>query len=154
LLRSALALPRSNAGMTPEQIEIVEDTAGALDVTSVAADFYGRAFRRDPALPEMFTLEPAIQQARFAAELSEIVASIRRLDRFCPAVRALGARHRAYGVRAAHYRLMGEVLLETLAAALGREWTPAVSEAWTLAYALTAETMQAGALDVPPDRGR
>jgi hemoglobin-like flavoprotein len=137
--------------MTPEQIQMVEDTAGTLDLTSVVADFYARAFRRDPALSEMFTLEPAIQQGRFAAELSEIVASIRRLDRFCPALRALGARHRAYGVRATHYRLMGEALLETLAAALGCRWTPAVNEAWTLAYALTAETMLAGALDGPPD---
>src|SRR5262249_44280648 len=134
----------------PEQIQMVEDTASVLDLEAVAADFYARAFGRDPALSDMFTSDPALQRARFAAELGEIVASIRRLDRFWPAVRALGAHHRAYGVRAAHYRLMGEVLLEALAAALGAAWTPEVKEAWTMAYALTAETMLAGALEVPP----
>jgi hemoglobin-like flavoprotein len=142
------------AEMTPEQIQMVEDTVGAVDLQILAADFYARAFRRDPALLEMFTSDPTVQQARFAAELAEIVASIRRLDRFCPAVRALGARHRGYGVRAAHYRLMGEILLDALATALGSQWTPAVEEAWALAYALTAETMLAGALEAPPGRCR
>jgi nitric oxide dioxygenase len=135
------------ATMTPEQIQLVEDTADALDVAVLAADFYNRAFAREPALSEMFTVDPAVQQARFAAELEEIVSSIRHLDRFGAAVRALGARHRGYGVRVVHYRLMGEVLLEALGAALGSRWTPEAAEAWTMAYSLTAETMLAGALD-------
>jgi hemoglobin-like flavoprotein len=136
--------------MTPEQIRLVEDTATVLDLAGVAADFYGRVFDRDPALSEMFTSDPALQRARFAAELREIVTSIGRHDRFAPAVRALGARHRAYGVRAAHYRLMGDALVAALANALGPAWTPEVEEAWTMAYALTAETMLAGALAAAP----
>ena len=63
------------------------------------------------------------------------------------AKRALGIRHRGYGVRAAHYRLMGGALLAALADAMGDGWTPDAEEAWTLAYNLIAETMMAGALD-------
>ena len=58
---------------------------------------------------------------------------------------ALGARHRAYGVRAAHYRLMGGALLAALADRSGDGWTPELAEAWSLAYNLIAETMMAGA---------
>jgi hemoglobin-like flavoprotein len=141
--------------MTPEQIRLVEETAATLDLATLAGDFYARAFERDPALSEMFTADPTVQRARFVAELREIVTSIRSHDRFAPSVRALGARHRTYGVRVAHYRLMGVVLREALAGALGSAWTPAVEEAWTMAYALTAETMLAGALEeTPPGRGR
>ena len=102
----------------------------------------------------MFTSDPAVQRARFAAELEAVVGSIQELDTFCTSAHAFGARHRDYGVRAAHYRLMGEALLATLAAALGPRWTTEVEEAWTLAYNLTAETMMTGALRAPPsDRG-
>ena len=56
----------------------------------------------------MFTSDPAVQRTRFAAELAAVVGSIRELDTFCSSAQALGARHRDYGVRAAHYRLMGD----------------------------------------------
>jgi hemoglobin-like flavoprotein len=138
--------------MTPEQIQLVEDTASTLDLTALAADFYARAFERDPALSEMFTSDPVVQQGRLGAELGEIVASIRHLDRFGPTVQALGARHRDYGVRVAHYRLMGDVLMESLAGALASRWTPDVTVAWRMAYALTVETMLAGALEEAPRR--
>ena len=132
--------------MTPEQIGLVESTLAALDLDALAADFYERAFREDPSLAAMFTTDPAVQRDRFAAELTEIVRSIHSLDTFATRTGALGARHHGYGVRAAHYRLMGGALLAALAAALGSAWTPDAEAAWTLAYNLTAESMMAGAL--------
>jgi hemoglobin-like flavoprotein len=93
----------------------------------------------------MFTTDPAVQQARFAAELSVIVTSIRRYDDFVTTTHALGARHYGYGVRAGHFALMGEALLGALAAALDERWTDEVEEAWRLAYNLTAEAMMMGA---------
>ena len=94
----------------------------------------------------MFTTDPALQRSRFATELATLVGSIQDLDTFCSSAEALGARHRGYGARAAHYRLMGTALMASLAAALGAGWTAEVEEAWMLAYNLTAETMMAGAL--------
>ena len=138
--------------MTPDQIALVEDAVASLDLDALAGDFYRRAFVADPALSAMFTTDLAVQRARFAAELAEIVRSIRSLDTFSASVRALGARHRGYGVRAAHYRLMGVVLLEALAAALGSRWTPEVADAWGLAYNLTAEMMMMGAREDRPPR--
>jgi hemoglobin-like flavoprotein len=131
--------------VTPGQIAIVETTMAMIDEEALAADFYRLAFAADPALARMFSTEPERQRARFAAELGTIVGIIRTHDRFLSRTRELGARHHAYGVRTAHYHLMGEALLEALRRALGAEWTEDVEEAWRSAYDLTAEAMLIGA---------
>src|SRR3954453_2380153 len=115
--------------MTPSQISLVEETLASVDLDALPADFSRRAFTDDPALTAMFTSDPVVQRERFAAELEQIVRSIRSLDTFASAARALGARHRQYGVRATHYRLMGNALLASLGAALGEVWTDEVEEA-------------------------
>jgi nitric oxide dioxygenase len=134
--------------MTPAQITLVEETMASIDVDRLAGDFYRRAFASDPTLTAMFTTDPDVQRARFGAELAEIVRSIRTLDRFGASVRSLGAMHREYGVRAAHYRLMGEELLPAWRPPR-ESWTAETAEAWKLAYNLTAETMMLGALEEP-----
>ena len=136
--------------MTPRQIMLVEQTLATVDLDMLTADFYRNAFIGDPALPAMLTDDPIIQRNRFAGELAAMVGSIRSLDTFCSAAKSLGARHRGYGVRAVHYRLIGDALLAALAAAVGDDWTTEVEEAWTLAYNLTAETMMTGAMQAPP----
>ena len=112
--------------MTPEQIALVERTlrAAAPVMDTVAADFYDRLFAADPALRELFSGDPAVQRAKFVAELQA-----------------------GYGVRAAHYATVGSALLAAMGAALGEAWTEQVEQAWRLAYNLTAEVMIAGAAD-------
>ena len=136
--------------MTPEQIAIVEATLTAVDIDVLADDFYRRAFAATPQISSMFTTDPAVQRVRFAAELAAIVGSIRTVDGLTTRTEALGAWHRHLGVRAAHYRVMGQALLGALEATLGARWTAATSEAWSLAYNLISESMQLGALDHPP----
>jgi hemoglobin-like flavoprotein len=132
--------------MTPDQITAVEDTIRTVDLDALAVDFYRRVFEADPDLTAMFTTDPATQRRRFAAELRTIVGSIREFDAFCSRAAELGARHHDDGVRAAHYRTMGEVLLASLRAATGSAWSAETEEAWALAYNLIAEAMMAGAL--------
>ena len=136
--------------MTPRQIRLVTETLGSLDLDILAADFYRRVFDTSPHLATMFTTDPALQRTRFATELATLVGSIRDFETFCSSAEALGVRHRGYGARAAHYRLMGTALMASLAAALGTGWTADVEEAWMLAYNLTAETMMAGAMKGAP----
>jgi hemoglobin-like flavoprotein len=132
--------------VTPEQISLVEATLedGTLDLDTVAADFYRRLFTADPATAEMFSAEPDVQRRRFATELEAICRAIRRHPDFLAGARALGARHRRYGVETAHYRTAGPPLLGALATGLGDRWTPEVAEAWRLAYRLTVEAMTMG----------
>jgi len=73
-----------------------------------------------------------------------------RLNELLIHTRALGARHVAYGVRAADYQTLGTALLAALAAILGDSFDPPTREAWTLAYNLVAETMLEGAAAARP----
>jgi len=73
-----------------------------------------------------------------------------RLNELLIHTRALGARHVAYGVRAADYQTLGTALLAALAAILGDSFAPPTREAWTLAYNLVAETMLEGAAAARP----
>lgn len=57
----------------------------------------------------------------------------------------LGARHIYYGVLPAHYGIVGEALLFTLATALGDAWTPEVEQGWKDIYSFVSTAMIAGA---------
>ncbi|RWO35696.1 MAG: hemin receptor, partial [Mesorhizobium sp.] len=59
--------------------------------------------------------------------------------------RVLAKRHVTYGVEERHYPIVGQALIETLAAGLGTAFTPAVREAWEAAYGLLASVMIAAA---------
>jgi hemoglobin-like flavoprotein len=138
--------------MTPEQITLVQSSFQSLgpQLPTMAARFYQELFRRDPALRPMFTTDLAEQQVRFATKLSEIVHAIPRLDDLLTHTRALGARHVAYGVRAADYQTVGAALLDALAAVLGESFDAPTRQAWVLAYNLMAETMLEGATSARP----
>jgi hemoglobin-like flavoprotein len=138
--------------MTPEEIALVEETLAAVrpDMGRVAAAFYDRLFAADPSLRELFTSDPEHQQRTFARELDAIMSSIRDHDRFVAEASELGARHRGYGVRDAHYGRAEEPLLGALAEALGPSWTPSVADAWRQAYHLTVEAMRAGGVTSDP----
>lgn len=133
--------------MTPEQITLVQSSFGTLGprLPAMTARFYAELFGADPGLRPMFTTDPAVQQARFAQKLTEIVRALPRLSDLTAHTRDLGVRHAGYGVRAVHYRAVGDALLGALAAVLGDEFDEATRQAWALAYNLVAETMLAGA---------
>jgi methyl-accepting chemotaxis protein len=92
----------------------------------------------------------AEQQVRFALKLTEIVQALPVLDELLVTTRALGARHVAYGVRAADYQTLGAALLDALAAVLGDDFDAPTREAWAIAYNLIAETMLEGAASARP----
>ena len=130
--------------MTPEQITLVQSTIGALGpdaLDELATDFYIRLFAADASIAALFTSDPARLRRKFVDELALIIGAIRRLDAFVEEGGALGRRHRDYGVRAAHYRVAGEVLLDALASALGPAWTAETAAAWQLAYHLIVAAM-------------
>jgi hemoglobin-like flavoprotein len=138
--------------VTPEQIILVQSSFERLgtQLPAMATRFYRELFARDPALRPLFTTPLAEQEVRFAEKLTEIVRAMPRLDELLTHTRALGARHVAYGVRAADYRTLGDALLAALAAVLGDSFDARTREAWTLAYNLVAETMLEGAAAARP----
>ena len=67
------------------------------------------------------------------------------LDGVIVALKALGKKHKRYGVLEAHYPVVGEALIGTLSDALGDAFTPEVKEAWVELYGVISSTMIAGA---------
>ncbi len=107
-----------------------------------AALFYGRLFEIAPPLRALFYGDIEAQGVKLMAMLATAVANLDRLDTLVPAVRALGMRHAAYGVKDADYGPVAEALLWTLAQALGEAFTAEAQAAWVAAYTVLAGQMQ------------
>jgi hemoglobin-like flavoprotein len=129
--------------VTPDQIDRVErlvKRVGASD--EFAIRFYDRLFDAAPETRAMFPDLDA-QRDKLRTELETLVRLIRNIDELEAEAGSLGARHRSYGVRAAHYRLARDAMTGALVDLLGDEFTAPDQAAWGRAYDLIAELMQA-----------
>ena len=77
--------------------------------------------------------------------LGLVTKGLKNLDAILPAARSLATKHVSYGVRAEHYKPVGEALLWTLQQGLGSDFTPEVRDAWHAAYATLSGAMIAEA---------
>jgi hemoglobin-like flavoprotein len=141
--------------VTPDDLALLERTVTELHPRGdeVAADFYRRLFDRVPEARMLFTTDLVEQRQKFFATLTEIVTSLHDLTAVAEPTHELGARHRAYGVQPHHYGEVGQVLVDTMAAAMGERFTAAHRTAWTRGFDLVAELMQQGA-SPPPTKPR
>lgn len=133
--------------MTPAQIDTVKASFALVRPIADQAGmmFYDRLFTLDPKLRSLFKGDVAAQSQKLMAMLATAVDGLDRLETIVPAVQALGARHRAYGVSEADYDTVGQALLWTLEQGLGSAFTEAARGAWTAAYGLLAATMKEAA---------
>ena len=133
--------------LTPGQKSLVQDSF--VDIATIADDaavlFYQRLFELDPSLRPMFRGEMAEQRKKLMQMLTAAVKGLDRLEQLVPVVQELGRRHVKSGVRDSDYDTVGEALLWTLEAGLGRGFTPDVRAAWTAVYTLLATTMKEAA---------
>ena len=130
--------------MTPRQVELIRTSWTSVEpIADVAATlFYDRLFEADPAIRRMFrSTDMAAQKKNLMQTLTVVVRSLDHLEQLVPAVQALGRRHGGYGVKPAHYDMVGAALLWTLGQGLGEAFTAEVSEAWAEAYSILATVM-------------
>ena len=129
--------------MTPEQIELVQTSfKKVMPIAGAAADlFYDRLFAIAPEVRPLFPQDLGEQKKKLMGMLGTAVGSLHKLEMILPAVKDLGARHRTYGVTAAHYAPVGAALLWTLEKGLGPDFTPEVKAAWTDTYTALAGVM-------------
>jgi hemoglobin-like flavoprotein len=108
--------------------------------------FYARLFAVAPAVQPLFA---AVDMARQKTMLLDVLVLLRRslgdLPRLVPTLRALGARHVAYGARPEHYPVVGAVLVASMAEVAGAAWQPEYEAAWGAAYRIVAGAMVDGA---------
>ena len=130
--------------MTNEDILLVQRSwEKVLPIKEVAARlFYQRLFELDPAVRRLFTGAIEQQGAKLMQMITTAVGSLHRLDALLPAVRQLGMRHGAYGVRDEDYDTVATALLWTLEQGLREEFTPAVKAAWIKTYGVLAHGMR------------
>jgi hemoglobin-like flavoprotein len=136
--------------LTANDIALVRASfARVLPIKDAAADlFYARLFEVAPQVRTLFPDDLREQKQKLMAMIATAVGGLTDLEALVPKVKALGARHVAYGATAGHYEVVGEVLLWTLERGLGDSFTPGVRAAWTKVYGVLAATMQAGAAEV------
>jgi hemoglobin-like flavoprotein len=91
--------------MTPQQIELVQTSfRKVVPIAGTAADlFYDRLFETAPEVRSMFPQDMKEQKAKLMGMLGTAVSNLHKLDEILPAVRALGERHKGYGVTAARW---------------------------------------------------
>jgi hemoglobin-like flavoprotein len=108
--------------------------------------FYARLFAAAPAVEPLFArTDLRRQKSMLLGALVLVRKSLRSLDAIVPRLRQLGAGHVAYGAEAAHYAVVGQVLIASLAEVAGDAWEARHEAAWANAYELIATVMLEGA---------
>ena len=107
----------------------------------IAESFYARLFEIAPHLRKLFTGNMKRQGTMLMTSLELAVSSLDEPENILPSVKALGERHMSYGVKAEYYPLAKEAYLWALEKHLGAEFTPALKEAWRVAFDALIETM-------------
>lgn len=109
-----------------------------------ARAFYQRLFTQFPETVPLFArTDMERQEKSLMATLGAVVNGLADGEDVSPAVRALGERHKKYGVQPEHFDAVGQSLLATLQEFLGSEWTPALEASWSEAYTVLASLMKA-----------
>ena len=133
--------------MTNEQIDLVQTSFKRIKplAEEAAVLFYARLFELDPTLRPLFKSDIRLQGLKLMQTIELVVEGLNRTDGFVGDIRALGARHRGYGVEDRHYETVGAALLWTIEKALEPRFTAETGEAWSAAYDMLAQMMKDGA---------
>lgn len=110
--------------------------------------FYRRLFEIAPQLKPMFKGDIEMQSKKLLDMLGMLIAMLERPHGLELELKALGARHAGYGVKDAHYAIVGQALLDMLAETLDKDFTPELRAAWTWLYGAVEANMKAGAQEV------
>ncbi len=130
--------------MTAEQIKHIKTTwrmIRNIDPSLIGDLFYSKLFADTPSLRQLFPKKMDDQYRKLVDMLNIVVARLERLDVLTTDIADMAQRHVGYGVRPAHYKLVGNALLWTLQQGLGKDWTPEVKDAWVECYTTLSNTM-------------
>ncbi len=112
------------------------------DEEAFAEKFYNKVFERAPQVRQLFKSNLIDQGRMLTHMLGGVVYSLSRPEYLALGLRALGEQHQHYGVKAKHYPLVKDVLLETIYEQLGETATPEVQACWAQAIEKVISLMQ------------
>lgn len=129
---------------TEREVELVRASWGpvAEDPDGAAELFYGRLFEAAPDVKPLFSGDMQEQGRKLMQMVGVAVNNMDRIEAIIPALQTLGKKHsREYGAEPEHYPVVGEILLGTLATALGDAFDDETRAAWTKTYGALASVM-------------
>lgn len=126
-----------------QEIELVRTSWAPVseDPDTAAALFYTRLFEVAPEVKPLFNGNMQQQGKKLIQMIGIAVENMGQIEQIIPALEDLGKRHQDYGTNSEHYAVVGTVLLDTLAAALGDKFTPEARAAWKKTYDAVASVM-------------
>ncbi len=130
--------------MTTQKIQTVKNSWNIFqDINPVLVGdvFYSRLFLAFPKLRHLFNISVEEQSKKLVEMLNVIVGRLDKMDELTEDIRQLAIRHVQYGVKAAHYEVVGDALLWMLEQGLGKDWNSEVKESWEACYQQIAGTM-------------
>jgi hypothetical protein len=134
--------------MTPHEIRLVRKSFELVRPISsqVAALFVDKLTERDAALAARLSEHVGDQDDRLVELLDRIVGQLDRPAELAARLQETG-RRLGHGIGDAQHRVLGAVLVDTLAAAIGVVFTPAVRAAWASLVRDVSTALRAGAAD-------
>jgi hemoglobin-like flavoprotein len=141
--------------MNAKERQIVRESFSLIKEMSIPVSllFYGRLFDLDPSLRHLFHIDMREQSRKLMDMLEAIVNNIDDLDRIVPALRELGQRHVAYGVKDEHYDTLCTALVWAFGQALQPGYNSEVRDAWNKALQAVSKQMKIGATMNAPTGG-
>jgi len=130
--------------MKPEQIKLVKKTWKILmgiDPRIIGDAFYTKLFTDHPSIRKLFPSDMNQQYIKLVDMLSSIIMNLDHPNIDNSDIVAMSKRHTGYGVKPAHYEMVGNALLWTLQKGLGAEWNQDVENAWISCYQSLAKVM-------------
>lgn len=132
--------------MTTDEIKLVKRSWKILmgvDPSLLGETFYSKLFADHPELRSLFPKDMKEQYIKLTEMMSSIIMRLDHPDII--AMTEMGARHIKYGVKQAHYKMVGEAMLWMLSKALGSEWNTPTAAAWIQCYQELTKAMTGGA---------
>ena len=133
--------------MTSKTIHLIRTSFARVEALGhvAALVFYKRLFELAPHVRPLFPAGIEEQSQKLMDVLASAIGMLERPEELRITLEQLGARHVDYGVLPEHYDIVGAALLDMLESILGRDFVPALREAWAGLYGTIASVMLAGA---------
>lgn len=133
--------------LSEQQVDLIRESAERLADANIAATnaFYANLFKVAPGVRTLFPEDMFAQSEKLWNSIVMVVESADDLSEIESTLQALGARHVNYGAEPAHYKVVTDVMIETIAALMQREWSDDHQQAWRAALEAVCDVMLQGA---------
>lgn len=133
--------------LSSTQVQLIRSSAEVLGKANVAATdaFYANLFKVAPGVRPLFPEDMFKQSEKLWNTIVKVVESASDLTEIEAELRDLGARHVGYGAEPAHYVVVTDVLIETIATLMNDKWTEETHTTWKMALGEVCALMLEGA---------